>query len=224
MKKIICVLLIMSMLAACQNAYALTPAPQRPYEVILDSGNRIFYMTPQWLTPTQDVGEARMQIKSGLYYNTEPLKSIYYVDKYFYEGSIFFSRDGMNFAVVNGFETSSASAVEFFENGSLFKSYQARDLLKDWRKASIVAGGVGWTIWQGLEFDEQQGILTVMANDERVIAFDINTGNIISDTSDTGRRLSNAHKWGIFIVPLAVIVFVLYKRGILKIRNKGLKP
>ena len=199
------------------SVFALTPAPQRPYEILLDDGNRIFIMTPQWLTPGQEESDERMQIRSGLYYNTSPLVNIYYVDEYFHYGTIFFSRDGMNFAVVRSMVTSDPTAVAFYENGSLHKSYTAQELLRDWSRAFIVAGGAGWERRQGREFDEQQGILTVVANDGRVIAFDIITGNIVSETAGTPVAVIIVSI--VLLVILGAVVFVLCRRVLLRKRS-----
>ena len=53
------------------GVYADTKAPESPYSIVLENGDKIFYMTPKGM----ETGE---QLRSGLYYNTEPPEVIYY--------------------------------------------------------------------------------------------------------------------------------------------------
>jgi len=58
--------------------YADSPADQTPYQIVLDNGNKIFYMYAGYdydkSMQTDDY------LKSGLYYNNETLENIYLIN------------------------------------------------------------------------------------------------------------------------------------------------
>ena len=200
-------------------------APQYPWEKTFDDSNIIFYMTPQWLTPGQQVDEDRMKIKSGLYYNETPLINIYYFDGYFHEGTSSFSDDGICFAQIKGttsgsFDNLTGFAVIFYKNGSLVKSYQVGDLLRDKSKASFHSEGVSW--FEKREFNRKTNALTVVTLDERVYVFDIVTGDIISEPPEDNigvlRRIPVLSISLCSIALLATVVALMYKKGILKLK------
>jgi len=170
---------------ATPSALAVPPPSPSAWEHVFEDANRIFFMTPtahsEWMQESflERFGEERMQIRSGLYYNTDPLVSIYYVDRFFSRHSIFFSECGTYFAYVldasmSGFE---AGAVWFFENGSLTKDYQRGDLLHTIGNFTDVS-----TFWERPElrtFDQENNVLTIVTAQRRAFTFDITTGEIV---------------------------------------------
>jgi len=171
------------------TAYADSPAPETPYEIVLQGGDKIFYMTPSSnrIDPGLEVSEERMQVKSGLYYTT-PLENIYYVNRYFYQ-SILLSDDGICFAYIEwasakGMNDLSGEAIGFYKNGVKIKSYKVSDLLKDKKKADFSVSHVMWEDGQKREYDIAKNTLTVTAKDGCVYAFDIKTGQMIAGSSN----------------------------------------
>ncbi|MEL7623104.1 MAG: hypothetical protein AAGU12_05895 [Clostridiales bacterium] len=177
----------------CSPAYADTKAPATPYTILLDDGNKIFHMTPLGQ-------ENEEQLKSGLYYNSDPLMNIYYIPEderfnidyswgYFHNGNIFFSRDGLHFAYVGvahtkGWGDLKGTAIGFYQNGNLVKSYRVKDLIKDRSKVTFSVSSAWWEEWQKREYNEQENTLTVATKDGRIITFDITTGDIVPTKDD----------------------------------------
>lgn len=177
----------------CLPAYADTMAPAMPYTILLDDGNKIFHMTPLGQ-------ENEEQLKSGLYYNFDPPENIYYIPEderyninyswgYFYKGSIFFSHDGLHFAYIGSAHTKGwgdlkGTAIGFYENGNLVKSYAVKDLIKDRSKVTFSVSSAHWEEWRKREYSEQENMLTVATKDGRIITFDIISGEIIHTKGD----------------------------------------
>ena len=175
--------------SAASVLYADSIAPPTPYELVLGDGAYIFYMTPRWLPPAQEVSPERMAIRSGLYYHTDPLVNIYYVDEYFYQGCLFFSSDASSFAHLSwassyGFLDLGGEAIGFYRNGVKEKSYRVQDLLKNVSRASFSVNHVLWEDWEKREYDEQQSTLCVVSLDGRRYVFDIMTGDTLSKPDD----------------------------------------
>ena len=200
------------------NVYAGTPALQRPWELTFEDGSKIFFMTPDgWFTPP-DLCEKRMQIRSGLYYNTDPRVSIYYINRFFHENSVFFSGDGMNFAhIVWGtsgfFGTEARDSVFFYERGVLVNSHPAVNFVRDESNVSWTSAGMFWIRRSGVS--QEEDTLRIVTVDNNEVVFDIVTGDIISQS------LPPLPSRGLFpyiivkvIVLFAVLAFVLYKRRI----------
>ena len=177
--------------------------------------------------PGMDWGydEERMQIRSGLYYNTYPLVNIYYVYEYFYPG-LFFAGGGSYFAQVNGvaggsFEYLDGEAVRFFANGRLIASYQVGDLVsvrcQEGGGASLTSAGISWIESGTLKHDQQAGTLSLVARDGNAFTFDITTGAIISQAN----RHTTEIAVGTMAIALAaaVVIFIRYRRRILSDRK-----
>jgi len=178
MKKIVAAFLLLGILFM-PSVFAIVPPPPSVWELVFEDTDKIFYMTP-WIPSTQSresfierYGEERMQLRSGLYYNTDPLVNIYYVDWSFTQSSIFFSKCGIYFAYVHGpsMNWSSAPAVSFFENGSRTKTYLNGDLRH--------TRGHFWENWEQRAFNQQTNALTIVTAQRRTFTFDITTGEII---------------------------------------------
>lgn len=202
------------------SAYADTMALPTPYTVILDNGDKIFYMTPRG-------EEDEKHLKSGLYYNTEPPVNIYYINDnerfninyswgYFYNGNIFFSRDGSHFAYIGSAHTTGwrdlkGTAIAFYENGDLIKSYTVRELVRERSKVTFSVSSAWWEEWKEREHNQQDNTLTVTTKDGRVITFDITTGEIIHAAGGVSRILLTAIV--ISLIVLAAFVKRHMKKG-----------
>ena len=191
MKKIVaasvCLGAIISLLMS--SALAVPPVPPSAWEHVFEEYNRIFYMTPtahsEWVQESliERHGQERMQIRSGLYYNADPLVSIYYVDWSFPRHNMFFSECGTHFAYVHGPSMTGldGGAVCFFEYGSLTRTYLRGDLLHPISHSGGFFSDV-ITFWEEPElrrFDQQNNTLTIVTADRRAFTFDITTGEII---------------------------------------------
>ena len=142
------------------------------------------YSESLWSELIEEYGEERMGIRSGLYYNTDPLTSIYYVDHFFHQFSTFLSNCGMYFASV--FEGPSMDVIHgnvvwFYERGSLTKSYRTEDLMNNPnRTVSTERYGRNFWVKRGtLEHNANENTLSLITADDRAITFDITTGEII---------------------------------------------
>ena len=167
-----------------------TPAPQRPWEVELEQYGRIFIMTPSfyprhpdpdhmdWLLELEQVDAERLQIRSGLYYNTDPLVSIYYVDEYFHR--LHLSTCGMYFVNIR-WTTSpqlDTEALKFFYRGQQVSSYMARDVVGRWFVGGQTSAGVFWSPRQFVQPEQCGNTLTFRTANNRTVTLDIVTGEM----------------------------------------------
>jgi hypothetical protein len=134
-------------------------------------------------------GEERLQIRSGLYYNTTPPVSIYYINEFFFEGTVFFSDCGMYFAHVRGVlpwhrYSLGGIVVRFFESGSLIKSYRGEDVISSRRSVETTPSSARWIEWGAQDFARYPNTLTITTVENRTFTFDITTGEIISGPRD----------------------------------------
>ena len=182
------------------RANASVPIDVYPWEIELED-NKVFYMTPPQL-PSQgtknfldlpDISEERMQIKSGLYYNEEPLRNIYYIDISAHKHHVFISDCGIYLVTLqdtldnfNG-EILGGGLINFFGNGNLIKSYGAKDLLRYPDTVPETSAGYFWRydgstpLNKEANFDQEANTLTVDTYTRDVFVFDIKTGEIVSD-------------------------------------------
>jgi len=184
--------------------------PHIPWEIEFENGT-IFYMTPE--SPYRDYPEERMQIRTGLYYNTEPPENIYYADINAYEWSVFFSDCGKYFATVQvtyenfDHEKLGGGVVNFFENGVLKKRYVDREvpvrLPIEWLRGADTFGHRNEVI----ETNLNENILTVESRNELTFVFDITTGEMISGPTyeEIERIRSQPRKR---IRPLKEVIFI----------------
>jgi len=201
--------LLCSFVFSAPTVVADSPAQLVPFEVLFDEGNKIFYYTPEYYYPK--VGEEiTSRPKNGLYYNTNPLTNIYYLDENvhisdmgLYKGSMVFSDDGMCFAYfpwpwndgitwgITGLRykgETTGQAILFFNCGQLVKEYQVKDLLKNVSKAHISISHIDWA--KSRVFNADNNVLTVTTKDNRVYQFDITSGKIVrQSTGVTGKLL-----------------------------------
>jgi len=145
----------------------------------------------------------QLRLRSGLYYNTNPPVNIYYVDRFYNEEVLFFTRDGRNFVYLQDFsgtflraeEAFDMDVLRFFADGVQVASYIMSDLVED--RNSIVNADQFFTDlmpWMGesiehsqqrgaLVHDQQLGTLSLETIEGRRFTFDITTGEIIGDES-----------------------------------------
>ena len=193
---ILCILILIPSLGF--NAQACWAAPMH-WEFVFEDSDRVFIMSPtsgyrryalnnpsEWTMQRGLSPEERAQIRSGLYYNTYPLISIYYVDEYFAFGTLFFSSDGIYLAELRGHGRS--EALRFFANGVQIRSYSPGALVII--DESIVHTSVGpqW-LAQPVLFDQQANTLTLTTVEDNTLTFDITTGDIISRTRPTAYQV-----------------------------------
>jgi len=152
---------------------------QEPGSIIYADGREIFFITPRET-------ENEEQLKSGLYYNTNPPENIYYFDDELHEfdndylGYDVFSSNGTYFAHTPRSHGLDDRAIGFYKNGSLIKSYSVGDLLLDASKGLFSESHIMWEDNEKREFDAETNILTVTTRDNRVYSFDITTGDMLA--------------------------------------------
>jgi hypothetical protein len=194
------------------------------WEVKFENGT-IFYMTsPSW---GWGITEERAQIRTGLYYDTEPLENIYFANINAHKGSVFFSECGKYFATVqrlyNNFdsETLGGGLVNFFENGVLTKSYDTNKIPirtppgwrdEPWHSYGAIEAGLNAL---------NENTLTISTITNHTFDFDITTGEI---TFQSG----GIFNWstililsaGLILIANAIIITIGVRKKSAK--NKGL--
>ena len=182
-------------------------SPGWPYDCELESG----LLWERW---GHYFDEERMQIRSGLYYNTDPLVSIYYIDEYFFQRVLFFADGGRYFVHVSDgtlgtLPCLNREMLRFFANGELVTSYRMGELARrrdhrSFRRAwrgGFMGGFLPWIERGTLEHDQQAGTLSLVTTDGRAYTFDLTTGEIIYGRT-INRRLETI---GIVMLAAAVI-------------------
>ena len=193
MKRIVAALLSLcvGVSVLVQTVQAIPPSPPPdPWEVEFEEYGRIFFMTPtepDWNVEynIERYGEERMQIPSGLYYNTDPLVNIYRVYEYVrpdFGMQVWFSSDGQYFVRINRITSREMShdVLSFFAGGQRVASYAAEDLVRSRRALQRFSTLYTWV--QSGELDQELGILIVETVESRTFTFDMATGEIISQT------------------------------------------
>ncbi|MCL2857236.1 MAG: hypothetical protein FWE19_05890 [Oscillospiraceae bacterium] len=206
MKKVIAVLLSFCfgvfVLANGARGDSIIVFPGVPWEVEFKEYGRVFIMAVDidgwwWnnhsasLEPQQ---KERLQMPSGLYYNTKPLMNIYHVDEEFEWGTVFFSNDGHYFVQMVRVHPSEPNflnheVLRFFAGGQLVASYQISDLV---RSSHAVRASTSIVHWRGagqIEHDQQLGLLSLETIEGRALTFDITTGEKINPDSIRYRLL-----------------------------------
>lgn len=207
---ILLILSVLSMFLICP-AYGDSQIAPYPYSVEFEEYGTIFYMTPEnnW---DPDVNTSQLP-KSGLY-KADTLENIYTMDEYFYETDLYFTSDGMNFAVMTWQVTNEDKGVRFYENGTEQKYYRVTELMKDPSKRSYTAGHYFWKEYQEREdmYDQKNGTISVVTLDGIYYQFDIKTGKILQK-EDRGSILPDfiacgkIPLWQI-AVPLLIILII----------------
>ena len=214
MKKIIAVLLslclgVSFLVVSAQGSRFAGP---RQWELEFEEYDRIFISAPRssyygnwWLISrynerfVEERVEERIGIRTGLYYNTDPLVSIYYVDdgidEGFEYGTVYFSRDGSYFVVkehLSAYRQRDTRDVglSFFTNGQHVLDYTLGDLIENIRSLEITSAGIWWYNWQTVEHNQQDSTLSLTTIEGRQLTFDITTGEIIDPVEAEMRLLA----------------------------------
>ena len=214
---------------------ASLPIDVFPYEIVFEDTNMIFYMTPPQLPPQDqldwfnypDISEERMKIKTGMYYNEEPLRNIYYVDINAHRSSMFFSQCGTYLVTIQSTldnfnnEDLGGGLVNFFSNGSLIKSYKTSKLVRIPMLLPWTSAGIFWLsdeccTEQKTIFNPITNELTITTYEEYVFVFDVATGKIIEKGFIIGLNLST-----VFSAVICICVAIIAIRTIRKRRKKG---
>jgi hypothetical protein len=206
-----------------------------PSYIILEDGNKIFYMTPPRYL---DEGYP----PTGLYYNTDPPQNIYFVISnlelpdvnYFRKSSVYISNDGMYFAyfsIVFSDLWITLPALQFYAEGNLIKEYKVLDLVKDESKLIHTSAGSSWILpWNespppSFKFNAENNTLFLTTVDEIKYTFDITTGEIIN--VDGIKNNTSIIFIPIIIISAAAVVFavtlIIYKRKKKQWKKKDFK-
>ena len=116
--------------------------PARPFYVLSEDGSRVFHVRPdEWEVEWARIDGWADVPPTGLYYNADPLISIYLVQNpcwSLWEQDFIFSRDMQYFvwipqmnAVRHSFDTRDATALVFFADGAVQRTYMVSDLVRD---------------------------------------------------------------------------------------------
>jgi len=181
------VLLCVGVSLFAPSTLALTRPPPSAWEYTFEDTNRIFFMTPtSWY--------GQIQIRSGLYYNTDPLVSIYYVDRVFHQSDVIFSKCGIYFAhlfnLFNPTTNHDVSSIFFFERGVLTRYYQRGEFLNVRYLPDY--GIMSWERPNRRTIDRQNNELTIVTIQGNSFTFDITTGEVIYGTLFTDTEDSEA--------------------------------
>jgi len=180
------ILLINSPMASADS----WPQPE-PFSVLSEDGARIFHVTPDSDWGQTEIDDWADFPPTGLYYNTDPLTLIYLVENpgwALWEQDFIFSQDMQYFvwvpqmnAVQHNFQTSDATALVFFANGSVQKTYMVSDLVQNADAVSFSVTTARWTD-RNVEFDPATNRLALATVDGISYQFDITSGAIVRHT------------------------------------------
>ncbi|MCL2518968.1 MAG: hypothetical protein FWF15_10440 [Oscillospiraceae bacterium] len=197
---------------------------QKPYQIEFENGKKIFYMYPCYTYNENGISDDNW-LKSGLYYNTDPLENIYLINLeynsnryYFYERELVFSDDGIYFANIPWAQsdypsTTDGTAIEFYENGLGIKKYIVADLVKNKLKLKYTVSHIYWEQNEKREFDAVNNILSVTTNDNITYKFDLTTGNIIDKIPNENFKFTIIILSTIILCIFILILFIAKKHS-----------
>jgi len=184
-----------------------------PWKVEFEEYDRIFVMTTdsedlrprlwrgdlfEWLDELSEeqYNEERLWLRSGLYYNTDPPISIYYVDEYLEPFAVHFSRCGRYFVYVvsiinfGGPDYFEQEVLRFFADGRQVFSYRMNEVMEDRNSVRFYPSFANWIRRFPLDHNPRWSTLSLQTY-ERTLTFDITTGEILS-LADANNRVSAA--------------------------------
>ena len=200
-------LILLFCLSICTAFFALgtqvkasVPIQEFLWEQEFEATNWIFFMTPtvpleQLSAPFTDfsnVSEERLQIRTGLYHNTTPPESIYYLDISANKSSVFFCSCGIYIVTMQNTlenydgESLGGGLINFFEKGVLISSFDDIDLLRNADELEATSAGTFWrddgsrVFDRQTYFDAEEKLLTVRTAEGNVFVFNVVTGNMIT--------------------------------------------
>ena len=192
--------------------------PPGPFYILSEDETKVFHVSPPFREDT---------VKTGLYYNTDPLIPIYLVEipfggiahGHFWEQDFIFSRDMQYFVWIpatnaaNWSDAARTAALVFFANGIVQKTYMVSDLIHD---IDAVSWSTTMAMWictanhrrgRDIVFDAETNRLTIRTVDFRTYVFDITSGEIIEGTLPS--RSPSRISWLQITVLSAVGIIVL---------------
>ena len=234
MKRIVAVLLSLCLgMAFFVDSARAHFVVQGPWAVELEEYGRVFFVTPptcEWLV--ERYGEERMSIRSGLYYNTDPLVNIYYVDEHFLWpwDTVFLSRDGRYFVYVTSFirtdclygrcEHCEHEELRFFADGRQVVSYRGMDLVAQSALAPSSSSTRLWMDWESIEHDQQRNTLSLQTVGWRDLTFDITTGEIIDPGELHSFEITDPDETQPPLLTTGIIAIMLIAAAIVLARRK----
>ena len=160
--------------------------PPCPFYVLSADESRVFHVTPD--------GDWADFPATGLYYNTQPLIPIYLVENpcwTLWDHDFFFSDDMQYFVWIpranakrHSFNAAGATALVFYANGIVQKTYMVSDLVHDFDALTWTTSTVRWLNSitpegrRDISFAEDNR-LTVRTVDGETYVFDITSGEMI---------------------------------------------
>ena len=217
MKRMSAVLLISCFLffLATPMASADSWPPPQPFSILSADGSRIFHVRPEG-----EWAEWAELPRTGLYYNTDPLLPIYFVEnpcRMLWEQDFIFSDDMQYFAWIpqmnaerHNFETSDAIALAFYANGVRQKTYLVSDLVRNGNAVSFSTSTAQWIYSQNrqmsraISFDVESNHLSIETVERETFVFDITNGAIIAGS--TG-QISTLELTAIIVGGITLFVF-----------------
>ena len=174
---ILAVLLTTIMISGGAKIYADTARQPEPFEVRSEDGTMVF----RWNPKPDELGSLRLA-HASMYRNGERLWLIDSIPAIGVSEYSFFFSDDFRFMVFTA-TWCKITALGFFEDGVLIRSYRIDDLVRD---MSAVGYTVSNAIWEnrmfGRYYDTVNNHLTIVTRDGITYIFDITTGKIIYDT------------------------------------------
>ena len=169
-----------------------------PFSIVSSDGSRVFHVRPEgeWAL------DAWAQLpRTGLYYNTDPLIPIYFVENpchMLWAQDFIFSDDMQYFAWIpqmnaenNNLNMHGAVALVFYANGVRQKTYLVSDLIRNENAVSFTTSTVQWIYSQNrqmsrtINFDTENNHLTIETVERETLVFDITNGAIVEGARQT---------------------------------------
>ena len=221
-----CFCVIIAFFAFDTQAKANLPVAVSPWEVTFKAANMVFYMTPPKLPPQgqldffhyPEISEERMQIETGLYYDENPLRNIYYVDIVAHRSHVIISACGSYIAAIQNTidnydgEVVGGGLVNFFDNGRLVKSYGVDDIIDTPSMLHKTSAGVFWMAGGGSALDHNAAFnpetneLTLETYEHRVLVFDITTGEIIQEDPNVQAKQEDSHTFMYVAIGVGIVI------------------
>jgi len=199
---LLCLMAMVIALGGSAVKASIYPAPY--WEMVFEDTNRIFIMNPHygwidtytlnryemeydayflWTTESTPSME-RLQLRSGMFYNTYPLIRIFYFYNYYRPHEMFFSVCGTYSAGIRGIMPwhESDSFINFYRNGFNIGGYAQEhffgyertygDLIST-GAVNLTTAGTFWDVQAERYFDPQTNILSITTEEGNTFSFGI---------------------------------------------------
>ena len=175
-KSVIAMLLALMWMFGSMTVYADSFPEPEPFEMVSDDGTMVF----RWVPGPKDSYSATAQ--AGVYRNDEQVYSVENLPTYGASAHEYLFSTDFKYLVFKP-TTDQVTALGFFENGVLLRSYRIDKLVRDMNVVSYSVSTASWENWRGRVFDADNNTLTIVTLDDITYVFDITTGEIIYDTA-----------------------------------------